>query len=50
MIRETGALDVYFEDSIEILEGEDPVETDAIREVLTDLEVDFSAIDQRSAD
>lgn len=45
MIEKTGALDVYFEDTIEILmPSEEPPSEQAVREVLTESEIQFTRI------
>lgn len=48
MLEKTGALDVYFEDSIEILVANEPVQVEAISEVLTEKEIAFTAIEESS--
>ena len=50
MIEKTGALDVYFEDTIEILmpNGE-PLSEQAVRAVLTESKVEFSRIEKGAA-
>jgi len=47
LIEKAGALDVYFEDTIEILmpQGE-PLREEAVKAVLMESEVQFSRIDQ----
>jgi hypothetical protein len=47
LIEKTGALDVYFEDTIEILmPDEKPLPEGAVRAVLTEAEVAFSRIER----
>jgi hypothetical protein len=48
LLEETGALDVYFEDSIEILAADDPVQVETISEILTEKEIEFTAIIESS--
>ncbi|QDU66168.1 hypothetical protein Pla86_12340 [Planctomycetes bacterium Pla86] len=44
-MNETGAIDVYFEDQIEILVANpDDFSVDAVREVLTANEIEFSEV------
>lgn len=50
LIEKTGALDVYFEDTIEILmPDEGPLREDAVRAVLAESKVEFSRIEKSSA-
>ena len=47
LIEKTGALDVYFEDTIEILmPDDDPLPEEAVKAVLTEAEVAFSRIER----
>ena len=50
LIEKTGALDVYFEDTIEILMlDEEPLREEAVRAVLTESKVEFSRIEKSAA-
>ena len=50
LIEKTGALDVYFEDTIEILmPDEEPLHEEAVRAVLTESKVEFSRIEKSSS-
>ena len=50
MIEKTGALDVYFEDTIEILmPHEEPLREDAVRAVSTESNVEFLRIEKSVA-
>ena len=50
LIEKTGALDVYFEETIEILmRDEVPLLEEAVRAVLTESEVEFSRIEKSAA-
>ena len=50
MIEQTGALDVYFEDTIEILmPDEEPLREEAVRAVLTESKIEFSRIERSAA-
>ena len=49
-MEKTGALDVYFEDTIEILmPGEVPLREEAVKAVLTESKVEFSRIEKSAA-
>ena len=48
-MERTDAIDVYFEDQVEILVGDpEAFPVDAVREVLTGLEIEFSEIEVTS--
>ena len=50
MIEKTGALDVYFEDTIEILmPDEAPLREEVVKAVLTESKVEFSRIEKNAA-
>jgi len=50
LIEKTGALDVYFEETIEILmRDEVPLREEAVRAVLTEFEIEFSRIEKSAA-
>jgi len=50
LIEQTGALDVYFEDTIEIvMQDEEPLREDAVKAVLTDSEIEFSRIEKTAS-
>jgi hypothetical protein len=50
LIEKTGALDVYFEDTIEILmRDEEPLREKDVRAVLTESKVEFSRIEKSAA-
>ncbi len=50
LIEKTGALDVYFEDTIEILmPDEEPLREEVVRAVLTESKVEFSRIEKSAA-
>jgi len=50
LIEKTGALDVYFEDTIEILmPDEQPLREEAVRTILAESQVEFSRIQKSSA-
>ena len=50
LIEKTGALDVYFEDTIEILmPHEEPLREEAVRAVLDEAKVEFSRIEKGAA-
>lgn len=47
LMKETGALDVYFEDTIEILmPREEPLREEAVKAVLTEAKIEFSRIEK----
>lgn len=47
LIEKTGALDVYFEDTIEILMPDDePLREEDVRAVLSESKVEFSSIEK----
>ena len=49
MIARTGALDVYFEDQIEILvEDPDLFSVTAVEEILTEMKVEYTKIEEAS--
>ena len=49
-MEQTGALDVYFEDTIEILMPDDePLREEAVKAVLTESKVAFSRIEKSAA-
>ena len=51
LIEKTGALDVYFEDTIEILMPDEvPLPEEAVRAVLTESKVEFSRIEKSASD
>ena len=46
-MKETAALDVYFEDTIEILmPNEEPLREEAVKTVLTEAKIEFSRIEK----
>lgn len=50
LIEKTGALDVYFEDTIEILmPNDEPLLEEAVRAVLTESKVEFSRIEKSAS-
>ena len=50
LIEKTGALDVYFDDTIEILMPDAvPLPEDAVRAVLTESKVEFSRIEKSAS-
>jgi len=49
LIEKTGALDVYFEDSIQILAPEGTLEAEAISKVLAENEIEFTEIKEGSS-
>jgi hypothetical protein len=49
-MEKTGALDVYFEDTIEILmPDEEPLHEEDVKAVLTESKVEFSRIEKNAA-
>lgn len=50
LMEKTGALDVYFEETIEILmPNEEPLRGEVVRAVLTEAKVEFSRIEKSTA-
>ena len=50
LIEKAGALDVYFEDTIEILmPDEEPLREEVVRAILTEAKVEFSRIEENAA-
>ena len=50
LIEKTGALDVYFEDTIEILmPDEAPLREEVVKAVLTESKVEFSRIEKNAS-
>jgi hypothetical protein len=50
LMEKTGALDVYFEDTIEILmPDEEPLREEVVKAVLAESEVQFSRIEKSTA-
>ncbi len=49
MLEKTGAMDVYFEDAIEILSSGDSLTVASIIEVLTEKEIEFTKVEESSS-